>query len=759
MTAAQLYLLVISALILSAGPSAAFGQPQAATTKKASRSPAAKARPIPTRTPTGLSSTISAEELAVLTREQRRQFDKPFFQRALASKEPKVVIRALLALGRIGDPASLALILPELAKASDNSRYQITRAAAAAAGWIGDDKAIGPLQNAYAATPVIAVKSAAAKAIAAINGQASLGILERYYAKAHHPLLHAALAEALGQNFYRHKSLATAKITKATWLRLMADLKSESPLAARGSAFALYMAARKKAKVPAWVQKDIESELVAGISAAKSPGEKPGLDPYAAAYLVKLTALFPERRKGFLYPLLTMAVPQGLQVEAAKALFAAPKGGVQSDKIAAFLADPAMKPAVKAAMIDALAARGKASPVVLAAVKDLASPAKAPSSSKDRAWLADRAINAYVALSPKGRRLAAVKPWLTGSHRRAAIAALAHVPADKAIAPLLAASQGKDARVANTALDVLSGLDPKALKPAITTKPKAKSKAKATKSDTMADPRAAIARSCQANLARQDFVATHHCAVIVEKFGLAHLAPELKKAYGAISKPQQFEAKVAILKALGSFTGKVDKPFLRTAANDGSAAVREQARTIAQKQGIKDLGVSGGALVGTKVTPMALTVKGVNDALGRLMSFTTSKGRFVIKPSSAAPLTASYIAGLAGANFYKGLSFHRIVPDFVVQGGDPRGDGWGGADRLNPDEFQMHSHSRGTVGIATAGKDTGSCQFFVNLAPNTWLDGRYTVFGEVVSGMDVVDRLVPGDVIQSSQLLAAGVSH
>jgi cyclophilin family peptidyl-prolyl cis-trans isomerase/HEAT repeat protein len=113
-----------------------------------------------------------------------------------------------------------------------------------------------------------------------------------------------------------------------------------------------------------------------------------------------------------------------------------------------------------------------------------------------------------------------------------------------------------------------------------------------------------------------------------------------------------------------------------------------------------------------------------------------------------APLTVLNFIDLAGSHFYEGLTFHRIVPGFVAQGGDPRGDGWGGPPRYIRDEYSLEPFLRGTVGIATSGKDTGGSQFFVTLSPQPHLEGRYTVFGQVVDGMDVVDRLIPGDTIK-----------
>jgi cyclophilin family peptidyl-prolyl cis-trans isomerase len=113
-----------------------------------------------------------------------------------------------------------------------------------------------------------------------------------------------------------------------------------------------------------------------------------------------------------------------------------------------------------------------------------------------------------------------------------------------------------------------------------------------------------------------------------------------------------------------------------------------------------------------------------------------------------APLTVANFVTLARSGFFDAVAIHRVVPDFVAQGGDPRGDGEGGPGYTIRDEINTRPYLRGTVGMALDGPDTGGSQFFITHSPQPHLDGRYTAFGHVVSGMDVVDHLVPGDVIQ-----------
>ena len=107
-----------------------------------------------------------------------------------------------------------------------------------------------------------------------------------------------------------------------------------------------------------------------------------------------------------------------------------------------------------------------------------------------------------------------------------------------------------------------------------------------------------------------------------------------------------------------------------------------------------------------------------------------------------APKTVENFTKLAGEGFYDGVIFHRVIPDFMIQGGDPTGTGMGGPGYQFEDEFNDHKIERGALAMANAGPNTNGSQFFIvttEAAP--WLDGKHTVFGRVASGMDVVDKI------------------
>ena len=108
----------------------------------------------------------------------------------------------------------------------------------------------------------------------------------------------------------------------------------------------------------------------------------------------------------------------------------------------------------------------------------------------------------------------------------------------------------------------------------------------------------------------------------------------------------------------------------------------------------------------------------------------------------AAPKTVSNFTKLAGEGFYDGLGFHRVIPDFMIQGGCPEGTGRGGPGYAFEDEFNDHKVARGALAMANSGPNTNGSQFFiVTTEAASWLDGKHTVFGQVTSGMDAVDAI------------------
>ena len=137
-----------------------------------------------------------------------------------------------------------------------------------------------------------------------------------------------------------------------------------------------------------------------------------------------------------------------------------------------------------------------------------------------------------------------------------------------------------------------------------------------------------------------------------------------------------------------------------------------------------------------------------------IATFDTDRGtvRAELFPEKA-PLTVANFVNLARRGFYDGLKFHRVIPDFMVQGGCPQGTGTGGPGYKFEDETTNGvRHERGVLSMANAGPNTNGSQFFITHVATPWLDGKHTVFGKVTEGMDIVDKIAQGDTIKSVRI-------
>lgn len=132
-------------------------------------------------------------------------------------------------------------------------------------------------------------------------------------------------------------------------------------------------------------------------------------------------------------------------------------------------------------------------------------------------------------------------------------------------------------------------------------------------------------------------------------------------------------------------------------------------------------------------------------------TFQTERGTIKVElAADKAPLTVANFVNLARRGFYDGLTFHRVIPDFMVQGGCPQGSGTGGPGyRFEDETGNGLSHERGVLSMANAGPATNGSQFFITHVACPWLDGKHTVFGKVLEGQDVVDKVEQGDTIRS----------
>ena len=210
------------------------------------------------------------------------------------------------------------------------------------------------------------------------------------------------------------------------------------------------------------------------------------------------------------------------------------------------------------------------------------------------------------------------------------------------------------------------------------------------------------------------------------------------------------DAALSTLDALGKQKSTSANEAIKSALDSRDHLVRRRAVAILKANGVGDFS----SRIGTVQTKN--TAADYQRALGRFGTrpravVTTTKGSFTIELlPEAAPLTVDNFVQLARRSFFNGITIHRVVPNFVIQDGDPRGDGNGGPPNHQIRcEINEVPYDRAAVGMALSGKDTGGSQWFVTHSPQPHLDGGYTVFGRVVTGMNVVDSIIRGDVIKS----------
>jgi len=248
--------------------------------------------------------------------------------------------------------------------------------------------------------------------------------------------------------------------------------------------------------------------------------------------------------------------------------------------------------------------------------------------------------------------------------------------------------------------------------------------------------------------------------------------PVLRAAIKRLQNATAVEGRIEAIRALTSLarSAKPDKP-----ATDGSPADVVWLDDIVALAKDPNQGVRAVARAGLRGWPERVAafdaavpsafVKGFSPAVhAALDSGATATGLVVHTAAgdltidfagAPSPIAQSNLAALAADGYFDGLTFHRVVPAFVVQGGDPRGDGYGGPGHVMPCEWSNLRYERGTVGVALAGKDTGGSQIFISHGAPHHLDGRYPVVGRVVEGLDVVDRILPFDTITSVDVVRA----
>ena len=239
------------------------------------------------------------------------------------------------------------------------------------------------------------------------------------------------------------------------------------------------------------------------------------------------------------------------------------------------------------------------------------------------------------------------------------------------------------------------------------------------------------------------------------------LLTDLVTAYRAAAREPMNDARLSAVQALAELAGtspaaraRVEREFLAVVGRSDDHLVR---RAVAERFGAETHQRYWGA-----VLPIA-TGRSAQDYQSLIRRYVlppqgtpaptatieTERGTMVVTLAGAdAPITVDNFLRLADRHYFDGSRWHRVVPNFVIQDGDPRGDGSGGPGTVIRDEINRLRYDRGALGMALSGADTGGSQFFLVHSPQPHLDGRYTVFGRLTSGFQVLDLVVQGDRIR-----------
>lgn len=230
----------------------------------------------------------------------------------------------------------------------------------------------------------------------------------------------------------------------------------------------------------------------------------------------------------------------------------------------------------------------------------------------------------------------------------------------------------------------------------------------------------------------------------------AHALIAAFKRITAEGRDTSRDPRVAILVRLRELGGREHAPALQSCLTDFDPAVAAECAATLQ------------AWTGARQLPTPKRAASRTRAASSAAAFDATRARVTMKGGGTfdlrllpedAPATVARFVRLARQGYYNGLTFHRVVPNFVIQGGSPGANEYVGDGPFMRDELGLRTHARGTLGISTRGRDTGDAQIFVNLVDNPRLDHNYTVFAEITAGMDVVDGILEGDVIERIDIL------
>lgn len=634
----------------------------------------------------------------ILELEDRRSTGSGELARLLADADRGVRRRAALAAGRIGE----ADLVPALVERMNDSEPQVRQMAAFALGLAGDTRATERLLLALQ-DPEPVVRARAAEALGRTGGEGTAGQLAQY--------LVGILPQPHGTITVRGDDPGSAN---DPWLVLRLGLFALARLKdAPAAATVLLDGGRSRFDwwAAAWTAMRLESPALRPVLDAGARSEDPlsralaarGLgplkDPGAVDTLARLSAdRDPHVAVYALRSLAAIGDARGVRAAAAQLRSSDPHVLTEALKALAVL------PADRAMRSEVIGLVGHEAPAVRAA-------ALAALAHLDR----DDFALVLSGLDPD-------PVWLV---RAALASALGDLGGEVGAGLLAGMLKDEDPRVVAAALGALR-------------------KARGAQS----------LETLRRHLEHPDYGVRAAAAEGIGELKAAGEAPALLAAWERGLGDPDLEARLAVVTALaGQKDARQAAPLREIATRDPSRAVRLQAAAAlrALGQAAPDVGPEAvdRAPLDYRLAMAPYDAQPPGPLFTPRLILHTRAGPIEIHLNVVeAPLASAAYLDLARRGFFNGLTFHRVVPGFVIQGGDPRGDGTGGPGFTLRDEVGQRPYGRGTVGIALAGKDTGGSQLFVALSPQPHLDGTYPVLGWVAAGMEAVDRIQPGDVIE-----------
>ena len=647
-------------------------------------------------------------DLAQLLRlEDRREFDLAALQRSARDPDSLIRAQAAVAIGRIGDRAGVPLLVPLL----DDPDTTVRAQAAFSLGMLRDSSAADELARRVDAFPAAAagpdqmeIVTALAKIGGAAAGQAMDGLLQRHPPTA--PAGDLATAVALLEAWRLGRRAPAARLVEyvrsgtGVWRRNAAYSASRLRLASAASAF-LDAAGDADPVTRSYAARGLTAPLAdsARLAPAAFSGALRTLvgDSVAQVRIAALRSLATFRDSGL------AGLAQSRMVDRD------PNAAIQ-----ALLTLGALGGSRAIQALEERFAQATSFAVRRAALVALAQAAPARAVSLGKGWQAD----------PDWRLRATL------------VEALGVAAGDSARAMLGALAADSDARVAAAALVALGQAVPKG--------------------------DAALRALARSRLAHADVMVRAAAIDLLDREADPALVPDFVAAYRRAEREDMNDARLAAVRALADIAAtdaasraRVERDFLAALPRSGDYLVR---RAVAD-----GFGAAAGQQYWGDVYPIETgrSIADYRDVATRLflpalrggtlprVTIETDHGNLVVLLYAAdAPLTVQNFLRLVDRHYFDGSRWHRVVPSFVIQDGDPRGDGNGGPGWVIRDEINPRRYGRGTVGMALSGPDTGGSQFFITHAPQPHLDGGYTVFGQLLQGDDVLDQIVQGDRIR-----------